>query len=229
MNGGGTGAIVAALPREIRGLVGHTAPDRSLLPSGIHLYRLGQVVIVAAGMGSARAAVGLQAAMAAATIDFVLSAGLAGACSAMLPAGTLVEADLVIDARTGERFRTASSLAQTPAEVVLVTTEAIAGIREKTRLAAAYGAAMVDMEAATLARLALAHNLPFGAIKGISDAHDFELASLARFAGSHGQFRTAAFALHTAVRPHQWRHAARLGRHSNRALAALHARLRQFL
>ena len=81
------------------------------------------------------------------------------------------------------------------------------------------------MEAATVGRLAAAHGLRFRAIKGISDAHDFELASLSRFAGKHGSFRTGAFAMHTALRPHTWSKAAKLGRESNRALELLHARL----
>ena len=102
-------------------------------------------------------------------------------------------------------------------------------MHEKTRLADTYAAAMVDMEAATVARLALAHGLRFRAIKGISDAHDFELASLSRFEGKHGSFRTGRFALHTALRPHHWRKTVTLGRHSAQALSALERTLRSLL
>lgn len=215
-------AIIAALPREVRGLVGHAAPDPVLKKRGIFLYRLPSAIVVAAGMGAARASLALEAAVHAATITEVISAGLAGACSEGLCAGVAAEASTVIDTGTGERFRTAAEQNHT----ILVTDDAIAGVQEKARLAATYGAAMVDMEAATLARLAQARGLRFRAIKGISDAHDFELASLARFAGPLGQFRTVAFALHTALRPRQWRMAARLGSDSNKALQALHFRLR---
>jgi adenosylhomocysteine nucleosidase len=69
----------------------------------------------------------------------------------------------------------------------------------------------------------------FRAIKGISDGHDFELESLSRFAGPRGSFRTAAFALHTALRPQQWSRAAQLGRDSSRALTALTAALREVI
>ncbi len=217
-------AICAALPREVRGLVGRTAPEGALLPRGIHLYRLQGAVVVAAGMGATRVALAFEAALAQGPLDLVISAGLAGACRSEFRPGIVAEATVVIDARTGERLATTAS-----GDAVLVTTQAIAGVQEKARLATTYGAAMVDMEAATVARLAAAHCLAFRAVKGISDAHDFELASLARFAGAHGQFRTAAFALHTAVRPHAWRHAARLGRHSTQALDALHTRLRVLL
>ena len=218
-------AIIAALPREIRGLVGRTVPDPLLRAHGIHLYRMGTAIAVAAGMGSLRASVAVEAALATGSIATVLSAGLAGSCSAELRAGDVAEALTVVDSRTGERF---SDIA-TRSGVVLATTGSIASVREKARLAEAYGAAMVDMEAATVARLAQAHGLGFRAVKGISDAHNFELASLSRFEGTHGQFRTAAFALHTALRPHHWRPAAKLGRESNRALSALHMRLAQMI
>jgi adenosylhomocysteine nucleosidase len=77
------------------------------------------------------------------------------------------------------------------------------------------------MEAATVARLAAAKGLRFRAIKGISDAHDFEMESMSRFADAHGHFRIGAFALHTALRPASWQSAMRLGRESNRALTKL--------
>ncbi len=70
---------------------------------------------------------------------------------------------------------------------------------------------MVDMEAATVARLARMRGLGFRAIKAVSDAHDFELSSLSRFASPHGHFRTGAFALHTALRPAPWRQTMQLG------------------
>jgi adenosylhomocysteine nucleosidase len=72
-----------------------------------------------------------------------------------------------------------------------------------------------------VARLARAHGLGFRAIKAVSDAHDFELAGLGRFAGKHGSFRTGAFALHTGLRPWNWKEAIALGRGSAKALAAL--------
>lgn len=218
-------AVLAALPREIHGLVGRVRPEPALLRQGIHLYRLPEAVVATAGMGQARVALAFAAAINACHPSTVLSVGLAGACGSDTAAGSVYEAGLVIDSQTGERFETGQeNIAPT-----LVTIAAIAGIQEKARLAEAYGAAMVDMEAATVARLALAHGLPFRAIKGISDAHDFEMASLSRFAGAQGQFRTAAFALHTALRPHHWRPAARLGRNSYRALESLHARLFEFI
>lgn len=218
-------AIIGALPREIAGLVRRSAPDPELRRRGVHLFRIDNAVVVAGGMGASRATLALDAALHAEGIELVVSTGLAGACSPEVGAGEVLEATVVVDAKTGERFPCASS----GGERVLVTTEMIAGVREKDRLHQTYSAALVDMEAATVARLALGRGLCFRAIKGISDAHDFEMESMSRFADARGHFRTGAFALHTALRPQNWGAAMRLGRESNRALAKLWSELRSLI
>jgi adenosylhomocysteine nucleosidase len=219
-------AVIAALPREIAGLVRGSRADRELLRSGIHLHRVGNSVIAAAGMGASRVALALEAALRDEPVDLVISAGLAGSCSPDVSVAEVVEATLVVNANTGERY-----VCDHPGitERVLVTTDAIAGPKEKSRLHESYRAAMVDMEAATVARLAAARRLRFRAIKGISDAHDFEMESISRFADARGQFRTGAFALHTALRPSSWSAAMRLGRDSNRALARLRTHLAKII
>ena len=218
-----TVAIIAALPREIAALVRGTIADAGLLRVGIHLYRVEGAVVVAAGMSAERAALAVETALATGNVGMLISAGLAGGCIAGVTAGSVIEADVVVDARTGERFASARGRGEGG---TLVTTDAIASVHEKARLAAGYGAMMVDMEAATVARLARLHKLPFRAIKGVSDEYDFELSSLAKFAGERGSFRTGTFALHTALRPWEWGKAVELGRGSSRALAALHEALR---
>jgi adenosylhomocysteine nucleosidase len=173
-------------------------------------------------MGEARATLGVQAALAMGPVAALISVGLAGACDPAVAVGSVVEAGTVIDVRTGERFATTAIGGAT-----LVTGPSLASVREKARLFAAYGAAAVDMEAATVARLALAHGIPFRAIKAISDDHAFELGALGKFETKHGHFHTRAFALHTAVRPHTWAKTIRLGKHSQQALAALTAVLKE--
>ncbi len=217
-------AIIAALPREIASLVQGVQPDSALLRRRIHLYRLPAAIVVAAGMGASRATLAVEAALSAGSITTLISAGLAGACTPSLAPGDVVEASTVIAVDTGERFTTSASPL-----CILASSSTIASVQEKHRLAATYNAALVDMEAATVARLALAHRLQFRAIKAISDAHDFELEALNRFATAQGQFRTAAFALHTALRPATWSAAAQLGRNSQFALRALHTRLQQII
>jgi adenosylhomocysteine nucleosidase len=161
--------------------------------------------------------------MAAAPVKELLSVGVAGACDPELRVGDVVRAGIVIDGRSGERF------ADSQHRQVVVTVDAVAGVDEKQRLFAEYGAAAVDMEAATVARMAQELGLEFGAIKAISDEVDFEMETLRRFATADGQFREAAFALHVAVRPWMWGRVIALGRNSSKAVAALTAEMRRTL
>ncbi len=71
-------AIVAALPREIAGLVQVTKPDAALLQHGIHLHVVGEAVVVAGGMGAVRVAHAVQAALERGGVTMLVSAGLAG-------------------------------------------------------------------------------------------------------------------------------------------------------
>jgi len=208
-------AIVAALPREIAGLVRGVVADAVLRQRGIWLYRLPGAVVVAAGMGAGRAALAVEAALACGDVDTLISAGVAGACDAALHVGDVMRAGVVVDVRTGERF------ANSHHKQVLVTSPQIASVAEKRRLFDSYGASAVDMEAATVARIAQAHGLEFAAIKTISDAAEFELAALGRFATADGQFREAAFAAYAAVRPAMWGKVMQLARNSKLAVDAL--------
>jgi adenosylhomocysteine nucleosidase len=179
--------------------------------------------VVAAGMGAERAALAVETALATGDVEMLISAGLTGGCVVGAAAGTVMEADVVVDVRTGERFLSSSGRCE---GIVLATMDTIASVRQKEQLAARYGAMIVDMEAATVARLARAHGVGFRAIKGVSDGFNFELSSLAKFAGKQGSFRTGAFAAYTAVRPWTWRQAWELGRGSGKALRALNEVLR---
>jgi adenosylhomocysteine nucleosidase len=206
-------AIIAALPREVKPLVRGWKEHR--LPGRIVAYTHESAVAVCAGMGPARAALAVQAAFSLKPVTALLSVGLAGACEPSLRIGDIVRAGVVIDAHTGERFVGELSAP------VLISTSAIASVSEKERLYASYRASAVDMEAATVARLAQAHNVAFRAIKSISDEASFEMRELARFATGDGQFREAAFAMHAAVRPQSWPKLFALAGNSKRAVRAL--------
>lgn len=206
-------AIVAALPREVKQLVRGWQQHR--LPGKITAYTNDCAVVACAGMGAERAALALQAALSLKPVTSLLSAGLAGACHPSLRVGDIVRAGVVIDARTGERF--ANELFSD----TLITAPTIASANEKQRLYASYQASAVDMEAATLARLAQAHKLSFRAIKSISDEASFEMQELAQFATSDGQFREAAFAMHSSIRPRLWPKLFALAGNSKRAVQSL--------
>jgi adenosylhomocysteine nucleosidase len=233
-------AIIAALPREVLPLVWGAKADRTLKRRRISRFKLPDAVVVAAGMGPDRVTLAVEAALEAAEISMLVSAGLAGSCDPQLYARLVAEATEVVDVRTGERYATEAhegvvvdprygSRQTLPAGLILATGSGIASVHEKARLRETYGAAMVDMEAATVARLARARGLRFRAIKGISDGPEFELEGLARFTGKHGEFLTASFAVHTALRPWTWRKAVELGQGSNLALGGLTQKLRQVI
>jgi adenosylhomocysteine nucleosidase len=210
-------AIIAALPREVKHLVRGWQEHR--LSGKIVAYSNDLAVVACAGMGAARATLAVQAAMSIRTVTALLSVGLAGACDPALQVGKIVRAGVVVDTLSGERF------SDSRFQQVLASTPTIASVKEKSRLFASYGASAVDMEAATVARIARAHGLGFHAVKAISDEATFELQELARFATHDGQFREAAFAGHAAIRPQMWGKLIQLAGNSKRAVEALTAEL----
>jgi adenosylhomocysteine nucleosidase len=206
-------AIIAALPREVKQFVRGWQEHRQ--PGRIIVYTNDFAAVACAGMGPARATLAVQAALSIKPITVLISVGLAGACDPSLHVGDIVRAGVVVDSQSGERFSNPEF------EQVLVSTPSIASVPEKQRLYASYQASAVDMEAATVARIAAAHNLRFQAIKVISDEATFELKDLARFATRDGQFREAAFAAYSAARPHLWAKLFHLAGNSKRALQSL--------
>ncbi|MEI9980539.1 MAG: hypothetical protein WDN23_16390 [Edaphobacter sp.] len=95
-------------------------------------------------------------------------------------------------------------------------------LQKKKRLAATYpGAALVDMEAATVARLAAMHDIPVLCVKGVSDAVGADLPDLNPFIDTNGQMRMPSFLAHIALRPHCWPSLVQLGKNSARAADAM--------
>jgi adenosylhomocysteine nucleosidase len=210
-------AIIAALPREVKHLVRGWQEHK--LPNKTIVYTNDCAVVACAGMGPARATLAAQAAMSMKPVTALLSVGLAGACDPSIQVGDIVRAGVVVDTQSGERYSNSRF------EQVLASAPAIASVREKRRLYDAYRASAVDMEAATLARMAQAHNLSFQAIKSISDDANFELQELTRFATHDGQFREAAFAAYSVAQPQLWTRLFHLAGNSKRAIQSLTAEL----
>ena len=205
--------MIAAMPREVGALV--KGWECRELQGRISVYTNGHAVVACAGMGEARVALAVQAAMDAMPVTAMISVGLAGACDPALRVGDIVRAGVVIDGRTGERFENPEF------SQVLVSEDVIASVGDKLRLRAEFGAAAVDMEAAAVARIAHARGVEFKAIKAVSDEADFEVGALGKFATADGQFREGAFVVHAALRPALWGKVLALGRNSDRALKAL--------
>lgn len=210
-------AIIVALPREVAPLVKGWKEER--LPGNRVIYMRRDAVVACAGMGAEKVALAVSAARTLLPVAELISAGLAGACDPALQVGDVVRPGVIVDRKTGERFL------DDRFDPLLISTNAIMSISEKQRLRLAYDAAAVDMEAATVARLARAHGLRFRAIKAISDAADFDMSGLAEFATEDGQFRERAFAVHAALRPWMWRRVIALAKNSGRAVNQLNEAL----
>jgi len=178
---------------------------------------------VCGGIGFEAARRASQAAVAIYRPQLLLSAGYAGALNQQLKLGQVFWPRVVIDASDGSRTEAASG------QGALLSFSSVAGSGQKTRLAAAYGAQAVDMEAAAVARTARTHGIPFAAVKAISDEASFEMPDMSRFVTRDGQFRFAALIASAVVRPWQWPAFFRLERNSTKASRALCEELQRYL
>lgn len=162
-------AIIAALPGELQPLVRGWAPERR---GGVRLWRRrhadSEWVAACAGVGGGPAARALAEAARDGELQLILSVGWAGALRADLTAGRALEVAGVIDAQSGERFPTAAAAG----DLWLATGLAVADHAAKRRLANLTGAALVDMEAAAVARWAAVRRIPFRCVKAVSDGLD---------------------------------------------------------
>lgn len=214
--------IVAALPGELKPLVS----GWKKLDGDAWTGALGgkECMAVAGGMGSNAATRACEQIFASGRVDALMSVGWAGALSCGVKPPDAYEIEEVIDTRTGERFFTGQEQG-----LRLVTLDHVAGVAEKRRLAESYRAVMVDMEAATVARLARARDVPFLCCKGISDAATDVLPDFSKFISAKGQLRMPAFLAHVAVRPGYWGNLARMGANSQKAAIALRALIEKVL
>lgn len=202
--------FIAALKREVAPLLSstvlgeewkmETAPGED----NIHVYSTSHAVLAFAGMGPQRAALAIDSALALGPASELVSIGWAGSCSARFKVGDVIHPTIIIDAKTGERFFITEPVTTDLAET-LVTVAAPVGTVEKERLAVTYYSDAADMEAATVARMAVARELPFRAIKAISDDVDFDLPDLSRFMTPDGNIREAAYGFHIAFHPSLWK------------------------
>ena len=218
----GTTAIIAALPGELKPLVSPAQGvrwQRLKASKGTVLWERtharGRWIAGCSGMGGGAAALTLSEIERYAKVDRICSVGWVGALDAGISAGSVWHVARVIDTQTGERFETAQASAHSVTWPVLATAARVADATEKVRLAASYGAKLVDMEAATLARIAGQRGLPFFCLKAVSDDAGANLPDLNRFIMVNGKMRMMPFLAHVAVRPGHWQALAKLGRNSS--------------
>lgn len=215
-------AMVAALEREVRPLTKDwRVSEREYQGRRFRFFENENVVVLGGGVGPEAARQATEAVIALYGVEAVQSVGFAGALDPALKVGDILTPGRVIDSADG------SSIQVNGGRGVLVSTSSVAGKEQKAKLAKAYGAQAVDMEARSVARGAEAHGIGFSAIKVISDEADFEMPGLDRFVRSHGQFGAGEFLMFAAVRPWLWGSVLRLARNSAKASRALCRELEQ--
>ena len=155
-------AIIAAMPGELKPLV-HGWPHSARNNTQFWAQRTeeDEWIAACAGAGQSAATRAFAAIEDGGPIDLVFSIGWAGALNRDLATGEAHNLAGVIDVRTGERFHCDAGAG----ELWLATSPKVADKEEKRRLATTYGAALVDMEAAAVARLAQMRGIPFYASK----------------------------------------------------------------
>jgi len=202
-------AIVAALEREVWPLVKDwSASRREYGGRWFKFFEKDRLVLVCGGMGPEAARRAAEAIISLYQPELVISTGFAGGLDPALQAGHTLTPRHVIDACDGSRTDSGTG------EGVLVSFETIADVEQKARLAKAYGAQAVDMEAAAVARAAEAHGVRFLACKVISDANDSRMPPIGRFIGEAGRFQAVKFIAYVAFRPWLWGRVQQLARHS---------------
>jgi adenosylhomocysteine nucleosidase len=224
-------AIVAAIERELRPLIQHWSSTKAQHDGReLIFYETTYAVAVCGGIGPESARRTAEAVIARYSPRLLISAGIAGGLAPELKVGETIFPSVVIDARDSSRHETAvrdAPIGATPlAKTILISYPEIAGAEQKQKLGKSYGGHAVDMEAASVARAAEAHQLPFIAIKSISDDINFELPQIMAFVHD-GQLQSTRFAFHVAVRPWLWLKVARLARNTRLASENLCAWLRE--
>jgi len=219
-------AIIAAMPGELKPLVGGW-PNSTR--NGIHFWAQRneeeEWIVACAGAGQSAATRAFAAIEDGGPIDLVFSVGWAGALRAEIASGSAHNVAGVIDVRTGERFRCDAGAG----DLWLATSPRVADQAEKRRLAATYDAALVDMEAAAVARLAAMREIPFYSIKGVSDGFNDRLPDFNPFLAPDGRFRLLPFVFLSMIRPWYWPALLRMGENSRKASQSIVESLRDFL
>jgi nucleoside phosphorylase len=217
-------ALIAALERELHPLIKRwTRIPRTHDNRPYIFFERDSTVCLCAGIGAQSARRATEALITLYHPKQIHSVGFAGALTPSQKVGDILTPALVLDARDNSRYQIPGG------QGTLITFMEVANTAQKKKLATAYAAQAVDMEAAAVAAAAHLHNIPFAATKVISDEYNFQLPDTSRFITPHGQFNTAGFALYSALRPWLWPQVARLAANSSKAANALSRHLQQTL
>jgi len=222
-------AIIAAMERELEPLVeGWTLRSFDHGGTTFSGFETDDLIAVVGGIGGPRAELAARAVVEKFRPQVLISAGFAGALIRSLKVASVVTPNVIVDGRTGTEYR-----CQTSGDLVgggvLVSAPDIADADSKAGLAERFHALVVDMEAATIAKVAEEFAIGFRCVKAISDEFDFFMPPMAPFVDADGGFRTRRFAAWALCHPRYWPATVRLARNSHRAAKALADWLRRNL
>src|SRR5690348_9802236 len=156
-------AIVAAIEREMWPLIKRWRSTRAEHEGReFTFYQSDYAVAVCGGMGAECGRRAAEAVIVRYSPELLISAGVVGALVPELHVGDTVFPAFVIDAGDGSRHETVirdAALSKTSlARTILISSPNVAGAAQKKQLAKSYGAHVVDMEGASVARAAQLHS-----------------------------------------------------------------------
>jgi len=136
----------------------------------VHAGTVGQVEVVAAltGIGICAAAEATERLLGSIPVDHLLVVGIAGGIAPHVAVGDLVVPELVIDAATGEKYRS-SAFGGAAMHGTLSTSDEFVVDRERLAELAARGIVAVDMETASIAAVCERRGCRWSAFRAISD------------------------------------------------------------
>ena len=208
-------AFVAALEQEVKPLLRRWRVSvREHEGRRYKFYEDEHAVLVCGGMGAESARRATETIINLYSPAAVWSVGFAGALDSSMKVGDGFRPSRVVDAGDGSAIESGGR------EGTLVSYGAVASAEQKRKLATAYGARAVDMEAAAVARGAQARSVAFGVYKVISDESGFDMPAMERFIRD-GRFRELAFVSYAVIRPWLWGKVMQLARNSSRAAQTL--------
>ena len=207
-------AIVCAMTQEVQPLVRGWKKVRE---RGLTFFESDKAVIVAAGIGSAPAAMASMTLIAREQPCCLMSVGLAGALRDDLRVGDILWPGMVVNVATNRRFRTRNA----EQNATIVSGKAIAGEQRKRELREEFQADAIDMEGAGVASIADSCGLPFYAVKAISDEVTFDMPPLNNFVDSKGQMHMVAYGMQAFMHPSWWEPTLALARNGKKASVEL--------
>ena len=216
--------ILFALARESRPFLGYFPSKQRIRGGPVPAWQSDDTrdaaLIVESGIGPDRAASALCWLLRGFVPSAIVSAGFAGALSCDLGVGDILLADSVVDR---ERNVWPASWPDTPKRSgfrvarILSMPNVVGCPSEKRRLGDQFGAAAVDMESATVARISTERGITFGCLRVISDDAGTSLSKDMLDIVAGGSVSWVRLAHSVVRRPRVIPELARLARHTRHA------------